>query len=128
VAGYLSQAWFHGDHDPMAVAAADAGLTLRLQHVVTGGPAKETRYGTVVAADQALETVAGNLSDADLTFTCAFADGLALSSGDITPNTAYMRGRLKAAGHTGLLLQVLAACEGSAYKTASAEVAARTDS
>lgn len=124
----MSQTWLQGDHDPIAMALADAGLAIRLQHVVTGGPAKETRYGSVVSGDRALESVTGEVGDADLTFTSAFVDGAALASGRLAPNISYMRGRLKAAGHTGLLLQVLAACDGPAYRNASDEVAARTDS
>jgi hypothetical protein len=39
--------------------------------------------------------------DADLVVTIAAADA------GIEPNVAYMQGRLKAAGHTGLLFEVL---------------------
>lgn len=126
MAAYLSDEWLAGPHDPMAAAAAAAGIDVRVLHVVTGGPQKELRHASAAAADGSVETLAVD-DDVDLTLTCAFADGLALARGEVMPNVAYMRGRLKAAGDTGLLLRVLKACEGEAYAAASGEVAERID-
>jgi hypothetical protein len=126
MATYLSDEWLGGPHDAIARAAAAAGVEVRLLHVVTGGPQKELRHGSRATADGIVETLNAE-DEADLTLTCAFADGLALARRDVAPNVAYMRGRLKAAGDTGLLLRVLAACEGDAYEAASNEVAERTD-
>jgi hypothetical protein len=126
MASYLSEEWLAGAHDPMATAAANAGIDVRIVQVVTGGPQKELRFASRASADGEVEPVAGD-GEADLTLTCAFVDGLSMARGELSPNVAYMRGRLKAAGHTGLLLQVLAACESDVYATASRELAERTD-
>ena len=127
MAAYLSDEWLAGPHDPMAAAAGAAGIEVALVHVVTGGPQKELSHGTRASADGTVEKLLADATEGDLTFTCAFADGLALARGEVSPNVAYMRGRLKATGDTGLLLRVLAACEGDAYAVASHEVAERTD-
>lgn len=127
MAAYLSDEWLGGPHDPMTVAAAAAGIDAGMVHVVTGGPQKERRHAARATAGGSAEAFPVDLTDADLTFTYAFADGLALARGEVSPNVAYMRGRLKVAGDTGLLLRVLAASEGNAYAAASREVAERTD-
>jgi hypothetical protein len=69
---------------------------------VTGGPAGTVQYRVVHGrADVAVDGPDG----ADVVLTCAAQDAL------VDPTVAYMQGRLKAVGHTGLLFKVLASGE-----------------
>jgi putative sterol carrier protein len=54
----------------------------------------------------------GDADEVELTAAPAVAD--ALAAGTITPNVAWMSGRLKAAGPTGPLLAVLAVADAAA--------------
>jgi hypothetical protein len=69
---------------------------------VTAGPAGTVQYRVVHGrADVAVDGPDG----ADVVVTCAAQDAL----GD--PTVAYVQGRLKAVGHTGVLFRVLASGE-----------------
>ncbi len=52
--------------------------------------------------------------DADVVITVPLAD---VSADGFDPNVAYMRGRLKAAGHTGVLLDALKSGEAATALT-----------
>jgi hypothetical protein len=73
---------------------------------VTAGPPSGTVQYRVVhgRADVAVD----GPDDADLVVTCPAQD----AGGD--PTVAYMQGRLKAVGHTGVLFRVLASGEAAA--------------
>ena len=127
MAAFLSEAWLAEVRDPLAVAAADAGLATSIQHVVTGAPGGEVRYGTVVAADGSLTPVVGDVADAEVALTDTYANAVKLLRGELDPNAAFMSGVTKVAGHTGRLLDVLAASQREAYGSARTELAAATD-
>lgn len=127
MAAFLSQAWTAAASDPTAAAMAAAGRPIRVQHVLTGGPDGEVRLGSVVDAAGSVETVAGDVAEPDVTLTLAVADALTILRGDVSPNVAYMRGRLKAAGHTGRLLELLAEADGPVYDEVRAALWERTE-
>ena len=127
MAAFLCEAWVAEVRDPLAVAAAHAGLATSIQHVVTGAPGGEVRYGTVVGADGSLTPVAGDVADAEVALTDTYANAVRLLRGELDPNAAFMSGTTKVAGHTGRLLDVLAAAQGDAYATAQAELLAATE-
>lgn len=54
----------------------------------------------------------GEADEVELTATLAVAE--ALAAGDVSPNVAWMSGRLKASGPTGPLLAVLAVADADA--------------
>ena len=80
------------------------------------GSASTVQYRVVVAKKD--ERIAGP-DDADLVVTVPLAEA---NAADFDPQVAYMRGTLKAAGHTGRLIDVLT--DGSAA-TAIAELVDR---
>ncbi|MGI8711552.1 MAG: SCP2 sterol-binding domain-containing protein [Acidimicrobiales bacterium] len=127
MATFLSEAWLADHHDPAAAALAAAGHAMRLQHVVTGAPGGEVRFASIVGPDATVEEVTGTIADPDLTLTAASGDALAMLRGEVSANVAYMRGRLKVAGHTGRLLELLDAAGGPAYEAARADLSARTE-
>lgn len=126
MAAFLSDGWAAEASDPAAAAMAAGGRPIRVQHVLTGGPDGEVRIGSVVDAAGSVETVAGEIADPDVTITLAAADALTILRGDVSPNVAYMRGRLKAAGHTGRLLELLAEADGPVYDDVRAALWERT--
>ena len=126
MAAFLSTDWLEARIEPAAAGLAAAGASVRVQFVVTGGPDGEVRYGTVSDAGS-VATTAGALTDPDLTCTNTYADAVAILTGDLTPNVAYMRGRTKVVGHTGRLLDLLSASQGDDYDRARTELAASTD-
>lgn len=127
MAAFLSDEWLAGGADPLAVASAEVGLATSIQHVVTGSPFGEVRYGTVVAADGTRTWVVGDLDEPEVSLTDTYANAVKLLRGELDPNAAFMSGVTKVAGHTGRLLEVLAASQGEAYAAARAELAAATE-
>ena len=122
-----SPAWLEQAHDPAAAVLAAAGDAVRVQYVVPAGPDGEVRYATVVAADGSIDEPAGDIADPDVTLTITYPEAVAIVHGEVSPNASFMRGRTKVAGHTGVLLRLLAAAQDPAYEAARTELAARTD-
>ncbi len=58
----------------------------------------------------------GVLADADLVLTIARDDAWSVLTGEVEPSVAFMRGRLKAAGDGGLLLELLASTTTKGYR------------
>lgn len=94
---------------PLAARGPVPGLAvpLTVSWLVQKGPDGDVRLEAVFAPDPAGAN--GDPVEVELTSTHAVA--LALASGETSPNVAWMRGRLKAAGPTGPLLAVLAHAE-----------------
>lgn len=122
-----SLAWLEQAHDPTAPVLAATGDAVRVQYVVPGGPDGEVRYATVVSADGSIDEPTGEIADPDVTLTITYPEAVAIVHGEVSPNASFMRGRTKVAGHTGVLLRLLAASQEPAYEAARAQLAARTD-
>jgi hypothetical protein len=58
----------------------------------------------------------GAAADADVALTIERADAWAVLHGEVAPSVAYMRGRLKASGDGGLLLDLLKSTATEAYE------------
>ncbi|MFN8016834.1 MAG: SCP2 sterol-binding domain-containing protein [Acidimicrobiales bacterium] len=117
MAEYLTAAWAEAPIDPLAEAAAEAGIAVRLAHAFTGAPDGEVRY-TATAAGGTVTYEPGLAEDADVTLTDTYRNAVAMVAGELGPNAAFMRGQTKVVGATGTLLRALAAAGGEAYAEA----------
>ncbi len=105
----FSAAWVEAElRDPLAEAAAAAGLDVAFSRVVSGGPDGEVRYTARVAGGSVVYGT-GAADDVDVALTDTCANAVQLLDGTLDPSVAFMQGRTKVAGHTGRWLDLLAA-------------------
>lgn len=97
---WLEQVFAGGQADEEVLGPA----TLQL---VVGGP-KESPLSVIVRlTGQGVTASLGSTKVADLTLTTSWGDFDQLLDGSLDPSVAYMRGRLKTAGSSRVLLRVL---------------------
>jgi putative sterol carrier protein len=125
VTTFASAAWAVDPIDPLVEAFAAAGGQAVIARSITGGPDGEVRYVASVAAGSVSYASEG-FEDADVSFTDTRANALAIVSGELSPNAAFMRGQTKVTGPTSTLLDVLAAASGPAFAEACDRARAAT--
>jgi putative sterol carrier protein len=114
VAKYLSQEWID-DLDRAArtsdlVRAAAPDLVFVVQHEVTGTPEGIVRYHIEFQRGTA-RLHAGEAESADACFTEDHATAVAVSSGEINAQSAFMTGRLRVRGDMEKLIAAQPAIE-----------------
>ena len=109
----------------LAGTGAAPGPSATVQVVVGGTPAGDVKFHLAVVDGVVTAATAGNNPKADVALTVPHAEAQAMLAGDLDPNVAFMRGRMKTAGDPGLLLDLLAAT--NAYAQWRAGVLAVTD-
>ena len=108
MAEFLTTAWVE------LVEPELAGLTERVQLVVSGGPDGDVHLGAV-----------GDEPALVLTTTAPAAR--AMLDGTLDPNVAYMQGRLKTAGDSALLLRLLPGTRSEAFTERRRKLQSLTD-
>lgn len=103
------------------------GFTGRLQTVIAGTPDGDVRLLSTYADGACTGTEPATDKTAELTLTVPYADAVKVLDGDIGLNALFMSGRMKTAGPTGPLLDLLAALESPAGAQARTTLAAATD-
>ncbi|MFN8025804.1 MAG: SCP2 sterol-binding domain-containing protein [Acidimicrobiia bacterium] len=101
------------------------GPSATVQVVVGGTPAGDVKFHLAIVDGVVTAATPGNNSKADVALTVPHAEAQAMLAGDLDPNVAFMRGRMKTAGDPGLLLDLLSATAG--YAQWRAGVLAATD-
>lgn len=98
---------------PLADRGPVPGLRTRLTitWLVQKGPDGDLRVSASFEPDP---THATDGEPAEVELTCPHPIAVQLASGEVTPNVAWMSGRLKASGPTGPLLAVLAEADAAA--------------
>jgi putative sterol carrier protein len=81
---------------------------------VGGTPTGDVKFHLAVADGVVTTATPGNNSKADVALTIPHAEAQAMLAGELDPNVAFMRGRMKTAGDPGLLLDLLSATNGYA--------------
>jgi putative sterol carrier protein len=127
LARFLTAEWLEELQKLGAEQAPFGGISGRVQMVVTGGPDKDVKYVLVLDGGRVAEARAGTEADAELTLTVEYANAVAIQHGELDPSVAFMQGRSKAAGDTGLLLQLLPAMRTDAYRAFREKLTAVTD-
>ena len=118
---FLSDEWLAFVREQAQALPERPGVSLVMQHVVTGSPAGKVQCRAEVRDGRLVELDVGKRADATCTITWAYEDALAaLRGADL--DVAFMRGRLKIDGdHRAFLLDlrpVFAGPEGAALVAA----------
>lgn len=105
---FLSDAWLAEMNAAVASArpaapSSDDGPELVLEQVVTNAPAGEVRY-TLVFDDGGVRVSPTCERHADATFTEDYETAVAIHRGDLTPQQAFMTGRIRVAGNLAALM------------------------
>ena len=79
------------------------GPSATVQVVVGGTPTGDVKFHLAVADGVVTTATPGNNSKADVALTIPHAEAQAMLAGELDPNVAFMRGRMKTAGDPGLL-------------------------
>jgi hypothetical protein len=122
VSEFLSDEWIAA----LEGTGAAPGPSATVQVVVGGTPAGDVKFHLAVIDGVVTAATPGNNSKADVSLTIPHAEAQAMLAGELDPNVAFMRGRMKTAGDPGLLLDLLSATNG--YTAWRASVLAATSS
>jgi len=122
VSEFLSDEWIAA----LEGTGAAPGPSATVQVVVGGTPAGDVKFHLEVTDGVVTAASPGNNSKADVSLTIPHVEAQAMLAGELDPNVAFMRGRMKTAGDAGLLLDLLAAT--NAYAAWRAGVLASTSS
>ena len=117
---FLSDEWITA----LEGTGAAPGPSATVQVVVGGTPAGDVKFHLAVTEGVITAASPGNNSKADVSLTIPHAEAQAMLAGELDPNVAFMRGRMKTAGDSGLLLDLLSAT--NAYAAWRAGVLAST--
>jgi putative sterol carrier protein len=85
-----------------AFRQAAAGHQATIQQVIDGSDGDVPYW--IVIADSAIDMGTGTVDDADATITENYETAVKLATGELSPVTAFMTGKIKIAGNMGLLL------------------------
>ena len=103
---YLSPEWFDEINAAARAGtpafAADASFLL--QQVVTGNPLGEVRYWVRIHGGT-VEAGLGEVDGADVTVSQSYDTAMAVSSGEITAQAAFVAGKIRVSGDATLLLE-----------------------
>jgi len=102
------------------------GPSATVQVVVGGTPSGDVRFHLRVDDGVVTQAAPGNLPGAEVSLTIPHAEAQAVLAGELDPNVAFMRGRMKTSGDPGLLLDLLSAT--AAWEHWRATVLANTTS
>jgi putative sterol carrier protein len=105
---YLSDEWVEEfDHvaeaDP-TLQAASKGVSVTVQHVISGGPEGERAYHVVVD-DGRVRIRPGQLAAPTLTFRGDYATSAAIARGELSAQGAFGSGQLRVGGDLSVLIE-----------------------
>ncbi len=127
MATFLTQEWLELHRSVGASLPAAPGRSARIQFVIAGSPSGEVKLAMVVTDGLVTESSLGADGDADLTLTIKYTDAVNLIRGELDPNAAFMQGKIKVAGPTGPLLDLLALSITAERVAARSELSAQTE-
>ena len=116
MAEWLSEEWLKemaalaDTRPPLAGASGTVSLA------ITAGRGRDVGYHWEYRDGVAGGGAAGVAADADLALTIARDDAWSVLTGEVEPSVAFMRGRLKATGDSGLLLELLESTTTGGYR------------
>jgi putative sterol carrier protein len=106
---FLSQEWADAVTTALnsseEFAAATANQQARLQQIVTGGPGGDAKYYFTVDDGEARVGL-GEVEGAEATITQTYDTAVAISKRELSPQQAFMQGRLRVHGNLMKLLQL----------------------
>ena len=127
MAQYLSQEWLDLQKELGQQFPDRPGATARMQYVVTGAPAGDVKYFTVIENGKMLENTLGEDADAEFSLTSTYDDSVKVLKGDLDANAAFMQGRMKVTGNMGKLMSLMPLTQSPEYKAIQEQVADQTE-
>jgi hypothetical protein len=127
VVQYLSSEWVARLAELGAGLPEVPGATATVEVVVPGSPTGEVRYVVRYVDGRVAEASLGAADGPDVSLTTKYADAVRLLRGDLDLNAEFMSGRMKVAGSTGRLLDVLSLDGTPEHRAMREELAAATD-
>ena len=105
---FLSDAWLAAVNTATSARPGQDGDPARegrlvLEQVVTNAPGGDTRY-TLVLDGAGVRVIRGDAAPADATFTEDYDTAVAIHRGDLSPQQAFMTGRIRVAGNIAALM------------------------
>jgi putative sterol carrier protein len=128
VSTWLSAEWFDETRSLWSELPLGNDVSARLQCEISGGPEGNFSCYWVVEEGRVVDSAPGVIDAPDVTLTLTWDDALALHRGDLDPNVAFMRGRMKVAGSMAAMIALLPATTTAAYRDMRQRVAAATGS
>ncbi|HVB93922.1 MAG TPA: SCP2 sterol-binding domain-containing protein [Acidimicrobiales bacterium] len=124
---WLTDEWF----DETRALAADLperpGLSARMQFIVTDGPEGDVHYYWVLEDGHLRQSAVGDVDGADVTLTSSRRDAVAMATGGLDPNVAFMQGRMKVAGSMGIMMRLLPVANTPEYQDLRKRIADITE-
>ena len=116
MAKFLSQEWLDEGRKLSQEFPERPGATARMQFAVTGAPDGDVKYYQVLENGKILESTLGEDANADFTMTSAYDDTVKIQKGELDPNAAFMKGRMKVTGNMGKLMSLMPLTQSPEYK------------
>ena len=127
MAKYLTQEWLDQGRELAKDQPERPGSSAKMQYVVTGGPDGDIKYYWVLENGKLLESQLGEIADPDFTMTSSWDDSVAIAKGELDANAAFMQGKMKVAGNTGKLMQLLPLTMSPEYKALGEKIREMTE-
>jgi predicted lipid carrier protein YhbT len=127
VSRWLSEEWFDQTRALAAEQPVRPGLSARMQYEVTGGPEGDVHYFWVLEDGRLKKSALGRIDDPDVTLTAGWADAVAIQTGELDPNVAFMQGKMKVAGSMALMMELLPVTNTPEYLVLRRRIAELTD-
>jgi len=121
---FLTAAWLEELAGAALGAAVPDDVALTVEHVVTGTPHGDVRYGVRIAGGT-VEVVPGSPPDPDATFRQDWETAVAVHRGELSAQDAFMTGRLELTGDVRALIRTQDAV--AALEETFAELRERTE-
>jgi hypothetical protein len=123
---FLSAAWLRALLDAYGDLPREPGVSVVVDHTVTGGPDGDVGYWTRFEDGRLVDAGPGGHADATVTITVPYALAAELVTGRTDPAAAFMQGRSKVSGDHATLLRLLGLMATPAHRTATSALGART--
>jgi putative sterol carrier protein len=128
VSTWLSAEWFDETRTLWSELPIGGDVSVRLQCEITGGPEGSVSCYWVFEGGRVVDSAPGVVDAPDATLTLTWDDALALHRGELNPNVAFMRGRMKVAGSMAAVIALLPAAATDAYGDVRQRILAVTGS
>ncbi len=127
MAKWLTQEWLDEGKKLAEGQPERPGASARMQYVITDGPDGEVRYYWLLENGKLLESMLGELPEAEVTLTQTYEDAMRIQKGELDANAAFMQGRVKVTGNMAKLMALLPITNSAEYKQLQTEILAITE-
>lgn len=126
MAKYLTPEWFQERKAIAGDTPQRAGVNIRMQNVVTGGPDGEVKYYDVIQDGQLVESTLGEDPEAEITMTTDYDTAKGLLTGEVQAMSAFMGGKVKVTGNTAKLMSMMPLANSPEYQETQKKLAEST--